>query len=239
MKRALSFLAAIIMIFSLGTVVFADGGDGSGGGSNEPLMLVSSSVAGGSTNVPTDVYITLTFSKNVVNFTVKANNMACFSMSDSAGNSVPISVIMGDDQVDPSIKRIVGIQANDLKPGETYTLYISGNVTSKIGVSLGSGTSISFTTAGELPQPTKAPDEQNKPTEDAPDASEAPDVTEAPVIEDPDAEDTVIITAAAEDPELLADTDAGDTGCALLVINAASAVLLAMVFVVTKKIEHK
>lgn len=131
-------------------------GDGTGGGKGQPLVLASSSIANGAENVSQNPQIVLTFSKNVVHFTVRDNNKKCFSMTDEDGNSVPINVLMGDDQVDPSIKRIVTITPQSaLTPGTTYLLKIGGGITSKSGVSIGRDSYIAFTVAGE--KPTTAP----------------------------------------------------------------------------------
>ena len=131
-------------------------GDGTGGGKGQPLVLASSSIANGAENVSQTPQIVLTFSKNVVHFTVRDNNKKCFSMTDESGNSVPINVEMGDDQVDPSIKRIVTIvPQSSLTPGTTYLLKIGGGITSKSGVSIGRDSYIAFTVAGE--KPTTAP----------------------------------------------------------------------------------
>ena len=131
-------------------------GDGTGGGKGQPLVLASSSIANGAENVSQTPQIVLTFSKNVVHFTVRDNNKKCFSMTDEDGNSVPINVLMGDDQVDPSIKRIVTIvPQSSLTPGTTYLLKIGGGITSKSGVSIGRDSYIAFTVAGE--KPTTAP----------------------------------------------------------------------------------
>ena len=131
--RITSVIFAVLMLISLALNAFAEGGngDGTGGGKDQPLTLVSSSIPNGSENVSTTPEIVLTFSKNVVNFTVRDNNAKCFSMTDSKGNSVPVDVIMGDDQVDPSIKRIITVKPKSpLTPGETYLLKIGGDITS-------------------------------------------------------------------------------------------------------------
>lgn len=155
-KRILSILLILILIASLAVSVFAEGGngDGSGGGKNVPLGLAESSVPDGSNNVPTDVTITLTFNKNVVNFTVKDNNMTCFSLSDSRGNNIPVTVLMGDDQIDPDIKRIVNIKPSSLAEGETYALTISGKLTAKSGAVLGNDVILHFSTVAPAATPT-------------------------------------------------------------------------------------
>ena len=181
MRKIFALLLALLLTLALGVTALAGNGDGSGGGKDQPLALASSTVPDGSTDVPTELSVTLTFNKNVVNFTVKDNNMGCFRLIDSAGNAVPISVIMGDDQVDPDCKRIVGIQASGLAAGETYTLIISGALQAKSGATLGSDVSLRFTTAGAAPTetPVPAPIETPKPTE-APKPTETPKPAETP-----------------------------------------------------------
>ena len=153
--------ALCLLLCSMMTAFAGDGsgggnGDGTGGGKGQPLVLASSSIANGAENVSQTPQIVLTFSKNVVHFTVRDNNKKCFSMTDESGNSVPINVEMGDDQVDPSIKRIVTIvPQSSLTPGTTYLLKIGGGITSKSGVSIGRDSYIAFTVAGE--KPTTAP----------------------------------------------------------------------------------
>ena len=158
--RITSVIFSVLMLISLALNAFAEGGngDGTGGGKDQPLTLVSSSIPNGSENVSTTPEIVLTFSKNVVNFTVRDNNAKCFSMTDSKGNSVPVDVIMGDDQVDPSIKRIITVKPKSpLTPGETYLLKIGGDITSKSGVSIGRDTYIGFTVAEDTPASSSQP----------------------------------------------------------------------------------
>ena len=142
----------ISLLLSFNYFVYAEGGngDGTGGGKNQPLTLVSSSVANGDENVSVNPEFVLTFSKNVVNFTVRENNEKCFSMTDGKGNDVPVNVIMGDDQIDPSIKRIITVTPkSSLNPGESYLLKIGGDITSKSGVKLGKDIYIGFTVSSE------------------------------------------------------------------------------------------
>ncbi len=151
-RRAVAALIAFFTLLTFACAAFAEGGngDGTGGGKDKPLALETSSITNGVQNVPVDAEIELNFNKNVVHFTVRENNMKCFSMTDGSGKSVPVEVIMGDDQVDPSIKRIVTVKPkNALEPGTVYMLKISKNLTSKSGVSLGKDTYISFTTAAK------------------------------------------------------------------------------------------
>lgn len=148
MKRLFQALfIALLLFLPLTLTALGGGGDGSGGGQGKPLTLDACSVPDGSTDVPCDVEIVLTFSKNVVHFTVRDGNMQCFTLYDKAGNAVPIEILMGDDQVDPSIKRIVTVAASGLMPGEAYTLVVSAAMTAKSGVKMESDASIHFTTA--------------------------------------------------------------------------------------------
>ena len=213
MKKILVLLIALVLALSLGVCALAEGGDGSGGGSGNPLTLDWSTVPDGSTDVPTDVTITLTFTKNVVNFTVRDNNMGCFTLVDSGGSRVPIAVIMGDDQVDPDVKRIISVSPDALSPGETYTLIISGNLQAKNGTYLGSDIYLTFTTAGaqEVPAPAEEPPAEETPAEEPP-AEEPPAGTEGdkegpekddPVKEEPEE------PAAQQDPEEGKQGDAG------------------------------
>ncbi|MEN6461559.1 MAG: Ig-like domain-containing protein [Syntrophomonas sp.] len=141
-------LLAVLCCMFIALPVFAAEGDGSGGGRDVPLALASSSLANGQSNVPVMANINLAFNKNVVNLAVKDNNMKCFSLSGN-GISVPIQVIMPDDQVDFEHRRNIDIDPlQDLKPGTLYKLVISGQLQAKNGMSLGTPVSVSFTTAG-------------------------------------------------------------------------------------------
>ena len=157
--RVTALIVTALIALSFAFFAYAEGGngDGTGGGKNKPLT-VTSSISNGAENVSPDVEIVLTFTKNVVHFTVRENNKNCFSITDSSGGNVPIDVIMGDDQVDPTIKRIVTIKPKSaLTPGETYLLKIGKDVTSKSGVSLGRDTYISFTVANTATTTTTKP----------------------------------------------------------------------------------
>ena len=159
-KHSIILIVTVLLMILLTTgTAWAEGGngDGSGGGSDKPLLLDYSSLPNGSTDVATDVSITLTFTKNVVNMAVRDNNSGCFSLTSADGASIPVSVIMGDDQVDPDIKRIITVEAYGLSPATTYTLTISGALTSKSGVSLGDPVYLSFTTKAAEPQPAPEP----------------------------------------------------------------------------------
>ena len=134
--RACSAILALLMLLFSAFPAFAEGGNGDGtgdgAGRENPLTLASSSVPDGAQNVDPNVHVVLTFTKNVVHFNVKENNLQCFSVTDSQGNAFPIRVVMGDDQVDPEAKRIVTIvPQSPYQAGETYTLTVKKGLTAK------------------------------------------------------------------------------------------------------------
>jgi len=139
-------LSMVLFAFSLS---FALEGEGEGNGENqdEALQMVSSNVKDGDVGVSTKVNIQLEFSKNVVHMTVADNNRASISLQDQEGNPVPIRVEMGDDQVDPTIKRLIGIvPVEELGEGVLYTLEIGEGFQSKSGTRLSNPIHLSFET---------------------------------------------------------------------------------------------
>lgn len=151
-KSGFSLVLALVVLFCLFLTlpVLAEGGngDGSGGGKSVPLGLASSSPADGASNVAANTQIKLTFNKNVVNMSVKDNNVKCFALYNN-GQQVPINVIMADDQIQPEYRREVTIAPQQsLQPGSSYTLKISPELQAKSGAVLGQEAKVSFTTAG-------------------------------------------------------------------------------------------
>lgn len=144
----------------MGQIVFAEG-DGSGGGQNQPLTLVSSSIADGATGVPLKPQIKLTFSKNIVNATtidnnnttVRDHNMQCFSLLTANGTKVSIDIFMADDQVDFEARNdaVITPKAN-LDPGTTYFVVVSKDLEAKnFSAKTGQEIRITFTTVGVKP----------------------------------------------------------------------------------------
>lgn len=116
--------------------------------------MVSSSITNGETDVAPDREIKLVFSKNISNITVKENNLNCFSMTDSSGQPLPISVILFDDQLEREKRNDVVIQPEALRDPEKYSITVSTALTSKNGASLSEPIVVEFSTAGyKAPRP--------------------------------------------------------------------------------------
>lgn len=164
--RILLFILVLSSLF-IGQIASAEGG--TGGGKNEPLTLISSSIANGATGVSLKPEIVLTFSKNIVNMKVAGNNRECFSLQTEDGTKVPINLFLADDQIEFEKRNdaIITPVAN-LNQGTTYSIVVCGSLTSKSGVSTGSETKISFTTEGVKSEPKK---DSNKGSNPKPEAS--------------------------------------------------------------------
>lgn len=175
-------------------------GGGTGGNSSDPLTLVSSTVTDGQTDVGLTPEVTMVFSKNVTDLSVKEANLACFKLEKKDGGEVAYEVLMADSQVEPDKKNDVVVKPSaELDAGTEYIVTISKALTSKSGTSLAEDIVISFTTAagGETPVTTEAPA-----AAEAPATAEAPETTEAPAAEAADSESApsmmiYIVTAIA------------------------------------------
>ena len=142
-----SFLIAVLVVIFCVIPAFAGEGDGTGGGQGNPLTLVSSSLADGQKDVSLSPQMILTFSKNVVNMSVKDNNQNCFTLSSANGTQIPVKATMADDQMEPEKKQIIVVSpATKLSPGTQYILKILPGLTSKSGVTMGQTVSINFYT---------------------------------------------------------------------------------------------
>ncbi len=177
-KQKSILLIVVMMIFLFCIPVLAGEGDSSGGGQGNPLALVSSTPANGQKDVSLTPEITLTFSKNVVNMSVRDNNEKCFELYDDNKNKVSAKVILADDQIEPEKKRIIVISPTEkLKPGTSYTVKILPELQSKSGVTLGQPQEIRFTTAGvKVPEVTQKTStvSNNTPSPKAPAAIPSP-----------------------------------------------------------------
>lgn len=140
MKKIFLLILIISLIFSV--IAFA----GNNGGNN-PLSLDISMPADGAADIPVDQEIKLTFSNNVINSSIKENNMSCFQLVDSTGKEVAIEVIMGDDQINPDQKNDIIVKPiENLSEGITYSLKINGDLSSKNGNTLSEEIIVSFST---------------------------------------------------------------------------------------------
>lgn len=134
--------------------VLAEDGKGSGGGKQNAMTLDSSDPIDGQKDVKLPVEIKLTFSKNVVNMSVRDMNKKAITLSSGDGNVIPIEVSMADDQMEPDKNQEVLIKpSQDLKPGTAYKVTVASEIQSKSGVSLGKETVLNFITAGTNPSP--------------------------------------------------------------------------------------
>ena len=113
----------------------------------EVFVLNASSVRNGSKDVPLDVTIQLDFNKNVVNVAVLQSNITCYHLTTRDGASVPIRIIMPDDQLQRTYKRNVFIQPQaELSPNTEYTLSVDAALTAKNGTVLNQYYDINFKT---------------------------------------------------------------------------------------------
>ncbi|MCR5485446.1 MAG: Ig-like domain-containing protein [Clostridiales bacterium] len=158
MNKIMSAVFAALLVVCTVLSVSAADGDGSGGGTGDGNgekhpTVVTSSISDGETDVDVNVKIELVFSNNVVNIAVKENNINCFSLTADDGSQGSFSVLMGDDQIDPSteVKRTVVIACKNLKAETKYTLKISKDLSAKNGNKMDEDYELSFTT-GKKPK---------------------------------------------------------------------------------------
>lgn len=153
-KFCMMFLVFCTLLIPVTAYAAGGGGDGKGGGNGSGtgsnsggLSLTSSTPADGTHDVTLPVQITLTFSNNVVNMTVKDNNLKCFTLSASDGSSIPVDVKMADDQVEPDKKRdVILVPKEELKLNTEYTVTISSELKAKNGDVLGKDVKATFDT---------------------------------------------------------------------------------------------
>lgn len=104
-----------------------------------------------SENVPLRPTIKMLFDKNIVNEDVWNNNQQCFTMQNNSGTNVPINISRILDTVNFEERNNVFISPlNDLLPGTTYKIMVSGNLTGKNGVKMGEEVVVTFGTAGSI-----------------------------------------------------------------------------------------
>ncbi|SCZ81823.1 Ig-like domain-containing protein [Acidaminobacter hydrogenoformans] len=220
-----SLLLALLLLPATISMASGGGGGGTGGGtggnSTEPLTLVSSTVMDGQTEVGLTPEITMVFSKNVTDLSVKEANLTCFALEKKDGGEVGFEVIMADSQVEPEKKNDVVVRPSaELEAGTQYIVTISKALTSKSGASLAEDVTISFTTVGDGAAADAAAEAA------AETATAEPVATEAPAAEAPAVEET------AEAAEATEDAGQSSTG---FIIAAAVAVILVAWFGIKKK----
>lgn len=160
--RDKSKLLAILVTVLLGCllaslpVLAENTGDGSGGGQDIPLDMVSSSPADGQEDIPINGDITVSFNKNVIYLLIRDANKTCFSLLTADGTKVPVDIIMADDQTPEGFEQrrdVIIRPLHELKPGTAYIVKISPELQAKNGMSLGHEDIIHFVTDGNVYQP--------------------------------------------------------------------------------------
>ena len=151
------------------SVAFAEAGTGAGSpgvAGQKPIGYLGTTLVDGgkvdnATDVPVNPKLKVGFDKNVVNSLIWTTNSQSFSMKSGNNEAIPIKVTKVDDTVDFSQRQVIFVESvSPLKPGTSYQLIISPNLTAKNGVVLGKVITVGFKTKGEaLPQvpPTTTP----------------------------------------------------------------------------------
>ncbi|MGI5892643.1 MAG: Ig-like domain-containing protein [Bacillota bacterium] len=156
--KELSKIMILMIIFAcifVPVVALAGNGDGSGGGSNEPLRMESSYPADGAKNVALDVTIKCTFSKNVAYIAVKDKNATLFTLKEKDGIAVPFKVVIADAEIEVEKKNDINlVPTKPLKEGTTYVVTALAGIQSKSGAIMASNQSFSFTTKAAAPAAT-------------------------------------------------------------------------------------
>lgn len=147
MKKIYSIAMAFMLALCMPTLAFAAGGNGSGGGggngsgggtgggSAEPLVVESASIEDGA-QINAGDSITLVFSKNVCEASVRDANMTFVAVKDAQEADVPATVVLADDQVEPDKKNDMVITFDQPLQAGDYTLIAQAGITSKSGDSL-------------------------------------------------------------------------------------------------------
>jgi len=164
MKKALSILAAFLLVLCMPALAFAEGGNGSGGGNGggggngsgggngggagNPLVVESASIDDGA-EIAVGDSITLVFSKNVCEASVRDANMALAKVTDAQGADVAATVVLADDQVEPDKKNDMVITFEEPLAAGDYTLTAQAGITSKSGDVLAEDYVLHFSVAAD------------------------------------------------------------------------------------------
>jgi hypothetical protein len=188
--KLITVLFLITFLMEFATVYAQGGGQSTSPGipGQKPLNLSSITLTDGSSidvpgGITTKPKFKITFDKNVVNMLYWENNAKCFSIVSASKQIVPVIVTKIDDTVDFSQRQNIFLQpASELKPGTSYYINISPELTAKNGIKLGASTSdkglmISFKTKGQAPSAVKTPSKVTVPSTKKPVTSAVPKVT--------------------------------------------------------------
>lgn len=146
----------LVLVFSMFSISFVFGDNGSGGGKSTALDLVESTPIDGETSVSIDTEILLLFNKNVVNMTIKDNNMKCIKFFNEDGIEIAADLIFPDDQINPDKKREISIKPREsLKNGKKYIVKILPEFMAKNGTNLDKTIEVSFQTVETKGETTK------------------------------------------------------------------------------------
>lgn len=159
-NKGMKILISLIIIYSISTMnlVYCDNGSGENkDGKSVSLDLEESTPADGEKNVKIDTEIVLLFNKNVVNMTVKDNNLHCIKLLDEKETEVFAELVFADDQMNPEKKREIRIKpVNNLEKNKTYKVKILPELMAKNGTSLGKTIQFSFNTVAAQEDMSKA-----------------------------------------------------------------------------------
>ena len=194
-------------------------GDGTGGGKTEALAVESASVEDGVVLDPEDA-ITLVFTKNVVNSSVKETNLPLFTVTDDSGAAVEITVTMADDQIEPDKKNDVVIAPADTWADGAYTLTAQAGITSKSGDVMEQDYTLTFSVAAAADSTAVPEDTMDTTAEPTPE-----DTTEAA---EPDAAED----AGAAESETTTPDATGETSTQEQKSNAPMFIGIAVVVVI-------
>lgn len=138
-------ISCILLVMVLGATTI-NAGDGQGDGKSQ-LQLEASVPESGAKEVAVDTTIDMKFSNNVINMKVSDNNLTCFKLLDADDNALAIEVIIGDDQIDPTVKNDVSVKPLELlEENQSYRLVVSGEMMAKNGTQMGEDRVIEFDT---------------------------------------------------------------------------------------------
>jgi len=132
-------------------------GDDNTNNAGEPFVLVASTILHGDEGVPLNPLIQLDFNKNVVNIVTNRNNVSGLHLVDAAGGSIPIEIIMPDDQLQTAVKRSIFLSPKELLQANTkYILAIDNTIIAKNGVYIETAYQFSFMTGNAVAEQSNA-----------------------------------------------------------------------------------